>query len=177
MVQSFAEAGAAHIAITARREPTLQAVKSKIEAAFPHTKISSHVGDVVNASDIAKMAADVGEWDVLVTNAGYLSTFKPIAESNAEDWWRGFEVNIKGTFSTLQAFTPTAKADASVVSIGAAVATWSGEESKTWSSYVTSKMALLKLMEIYAAENPAIAVKTIHPGVSSADHWKKSSAD
>lgn len=170
MVQSFAQAGAAHIAITARREATLQAVKSIIEAAFPKTKVSIHVGDVVNASDLARMAARVGPWDVLVANAGYLSKFDTIASSNVEDWWRGFEVNLKGTFLTLQAFTPSAKEGASVVGVSTAVTTFSGEESRTASSYASSKTGLIKLMEIFAAENPGIAVKTIHPGVCT-ESW------
>lgn len=165
MVQSFAEAGAAHIAITARREGPLQEVKTKTEAAFPKTKVSVHAGDVVDAFHMKNMAASVGKWDVLISNAGYLSSFAPIASSDADDWWRGWEVNVKGTFLTLQAFTPTANEGASIVGVSTAVITFPGSQAMTASSYAASKMGMLKVMEVYAGENPGIAVKTIHPGV------------
>lgn len=68
MVQFFAEARVAHVAFTARREAPLQEVKAKTETAFPKTKVSVHVGDVVDAGHLRSMAKSVGKWDVLITN-------------------------------------------------------------------------------------------------------------
>ena len=39
-----------------------------------------------------------GQLDVLVTNAGVLEQWKRIAESDPEEWWNTFEVNVRGTY-------------------------------------------------------------------------------
>ncbi|KAF2160313.1 hypothetical protein M409DRAFT_29167 [Zasmidium cellare ATCC 36951] len=174
MVRSFAEAGAARIAITARREQNLKDVKAKTEAAFPKTKVDYYVGDVVNEADVKAATAGVGKWDVLVLNAGYLSKREAIAKADFGEWWRGFEVNLKGTFLVLQAFTPTAKEGAAVIGMSSGVVTFSSEMAQTASSYAASKIALNKVMEVFAAEHPQLNVKVFHPGVIETEMLAKS---
>ncbi|KAK4496739.1 hypothetical protein PRZ48_012722 [Zasmidium cellare] len=174
MIQSFAEAGAAKIAITARREQNLKDVKAKTEAAYPKTKVDYYVGDVVNEADLKKAADGIGNWDVLVLNAGYLSKRELITKVDAEDWWRGFEVNIKGAFLTLRAFAPTANAGASIIGLSTGVVTFTSEMAQTSSSYAASKIGLNNVIEIFAAENPHLSVKVYHPGVIETEMLAKS---
>lgn len=44
--------------------------------------------------------------DILVNNAGYLETNKPIGEAGVDEWWYGWEVNIKGLFLVTHALLP-----------------------------------------------------------------------
>ena len=52
------------------------------------------------------MQSAFGSLDILINNAGYLEEWKPITESNPDDWWRTWEVNIKGTYLMDRAFLP-----------------------------------------------------------------------
>ena len=44
-----------------------------------------------------------GKLDVLVTNAGVLEQWRPIAESEPEEWWSSFEINIRGSYLAARA--------------------------------------------------------------------------
>lgn len=165
MVQSFGEVGASRIIITARREQNLKDVKAKIEATFPKTKVDYYVGDIANEVDVKTAADQIDKWDVMVLNAGYLAKREVVVKADFKEWWRGFEVNIKGAFLTLQAFTPTASEGATIIGLSTGVVTFSSEMAQTASSYAASKIGFNKLIEIFAAENPHLNVKAFHPRV------------
>lgn len=92
LTRAFADAGASQIAILGRREDVLRATKQEIEAQNEEVAISIHVADVADLASIKKAASLVGNWDVLVSNAGYLPEIKPLLDSDPVDWWKGFEV-------------------------------------------------------------------------------------
>lgn len=94
MAESFAEAGAAKVAIIARRVNMLQSVKAGIEAKYPDTKVSMHAADVVKEEQMKKAAQEIGDWDVLIMNAGYLAELAPALTSETSEWWRAFEVGL-----------------------------------------------------------------------------------
>jgi NAD(P)-dependent dehydrogenase (short-subunit alcohol dehydrogenase family) len=53
----------------------------------------------------AKQTAEAfGTLDVLINNAGYLSSFVLIAELNTGEWWRNYEVNLRGVYLVSKAF-------------------------------------------------------------------------
>lgn len=166
--QSFAEAGASKIHILARREANLKTVKANVETLFPKTEVTYHIADVVESSALGTAAASIGKWDVLIANAGYFSARSPIATAEVEEWWRGWEVNVKGTFLTLRAFAGSANEGASVIGVSTAVVNFPAVMARTGSAYAGSKIGMAKVMEIFAAEMEGVLrVKTIHPGVSS----------
>jgi NADP-dependent 3-hydroxy acid dehydrogenase YdfG len=41
-----------------------------------------------------KAAQSVGTWDVLILNAGYLSTPAHIAKAPLDDYWKNYEVHF-----------------------------------------------------------------------------------
>jgi len=41
-----------------------------------------------------KAAKDIGTWDVLVLNAGYMPDQGSIAKADVDDWWLPFEVSF-----------------------------------------------------------------------------------
>ena len=116
IVRSFAIAGAARIAILGRRQKLLEATKAKIEKEFGGVNISTHAADVSKEADLVKAAKEIGTWDVLVMNAGYLSTPTRVVEVDMEDWWKGFEVSsyLSGQFKAplliLSQYRSTSKA-------------------------------------------------------------------
>ena len=95
IVHSFAAAGATQIAILGRRRNMLEATKANIEKEFSGSvKISTHVADVSKEADLVKAAKEIGTWDVLVMNAGYMPTPNKVVETDMEDWWKGFEASF-----------------------------------------------------------------------------------
>lgn len=92
VVEAFAIAGADSIAILGRREGLLLETKKYIESKYS-TRVSIHVGDVTDEVAIKRAAKEIGTWNVLALNAGYLSTPGPILSSDVNEWWKAFEVS------------------------------------------------------------------------------------
>jgi len=91
-VRTFAAAGAASIHILGRTQATLTETKNLVEREFPAVAITVHIADVTDEKAVSKAAKEIGAWDVLVSNAGYLATRSPISEADLTEWWTGFEV-------------------------------------------------------------------------------------
>jgi NAD(P)-dependent dehydrogenase (short-subunit alcohol dehydrogenase family) len=45
-----------------------------------------------------------GRIDILVNNVGYTDYMQPISSFDIEDYWRCYEVNVKGSLIVLQEF-------------------------------------------------------------------------
>ncbi len=91
-VQAYALAGATSVHVLGRTESTLVETKNIVEKDVPGVIVSVHSADVMDETAVRKAASEVGSWDVLVPNAGYLSKRKSIQEVDLDDWWLGFEV-------------------------------------------------------------------------------------
>lgn len=92
-VKAFAAAGATSIAIIARRQKLLDATKKIVSDEFKDVEITLHSVDITNVKQVRMAAKEIGSWDIMVLNAGYLSTPSRIEDANLEDWWKGFEVS------------------------------------------------------------------------------------
>lgn len=54
--------------------------------------------------ECAAMPQDAGgKLDILVTNAGVLEQWRPMAESEPEEWWGSYEINIRGSYLAARA--------------------------------------------------------------------------
>ncbi|KAK3649985.1 hypothetical protein LTR56_006572 [Elasticomyces elasticus] len=173
ITQAFALAGASSIAILGRRQALLDECKGIVAAEFPEVVVTTHVADVTDELAVEKAAREVGEWDVLISNAGYLSSKAPLVESEPNEWWKGFEINVKGSYNLIRAFMPSRTKDATVISVNAGSIQVSGAFSSTYSSYNSSKFAVLKMFEILAVENPDVHVVSMHPGVVDTEMKRK----
>lgn len=91
-VLTYAEAGAAEIAILGRTEGPLNETKKLTEEKFPNTKVSVYVADITDPVPVKAAAKSFGTWDVLVLNAGYLAKKEVMETADLEDWWKTFEV-------------------------------------------------------------------------------------
>jgi hypothetical protein len=93
MTKAFADAGASKIAILGRREASLHAIARDIHAGYPTVELSTHAADLVDLDGVRNVANQIGPWDVLIANAGYLPNVKLLVDSDPDDWWRAFEVS------------------------------------------------------------------------------------
>jgi len=176
---SFARAGAKGIILLARSN--LSDVESAVLAAAKESGHSPEVltlsgVDVTDSASVAKVAKQVadkfgGRLDVLVNNAGYLETWKPLAETDEQDWWATWEINVKGLYLVTRALLPlmldsqsegkdSNKTIINVSSVGA-LHTRLGA-----SAYQSTKFAVMRLTEFLDVEyaDKGIASIAIHPG-------------
>ncbi|KAH7407621.1 hypothetical protein BKA64DRAFT_693803 [Cadophora sp. MPI-SDFR-AT-0126] len=168
VAKSFAEAGAAGIGLVGRREEQLKSSSKSISSASNTTKVDYATADVTDKDSLDKafsqFAKNLGSIDVLVSNAGYFSK-ADLSSADGDDWWRSFEVDVKGSFNTVQAFIPHAKPDAAVLSVNAALAHTQPALPRI-SSYITSKLASARLHECLQVEHPELRVVSVHPGIA-----------
>lgn len=173
---SFARAGASHIAIGARSPLStlttelLSAAQKAGRTTVP--KIVELDLDVTSLESVSSAATKIsqefeGSLDILINNAGALSPFLPLLETDPDAWWRDYEVNVKGTYLTTRAFIPLLQNSQlrtiiNVTSVGATLL------SPGASAYGTSKLAILRFAEFvnvdYGAGDRGILCFCVHPG-------------
>jgi NADP-dependent 3-hydroxy acid dehydrogenase YdfG len=74
-----------------RKEQALLDTKRAIESKYK-TRVSTHIADVTDVAAVKSAASEIGTWDVLIINAGYMSTPGPSMKSDVNEWWKAFEV-------------------------------------------------------------------------------------
>lgn len=94
LVEAFADARAATIFILGRRQHILEEAKQAIQQTNPDVSIHVLLTDVADLTSVTLAAHEIGSWDVLVSNAGYMATVEPLMRADPEDWWKAFEVSI-----------------------------------------------------------------------------------
>jgi NAD(P)-dependent dehydrogenase (short-subunit alcohol dehydrogenase family) len=174
--QAFVEAGAKAVVILGRRENILQDTKAELEK-LGSTKILTFKADVVDEAALnAAFEAtekEVGKVDIVVGNAGYLPAASPAATTDVSDWWKAFEVNIKGALLLFRAWVPH-KSSKSPTFISLNTGAAHGATFPTFSAYASSKMGQAHLITYLQAENPDVRVVSYHPGVIESEMNVKS---
>lgn len=164
---AFATAGASKIAILGRTESSLQLTKKAIVEEHPVCDVLTIATDLVDTAAVTtafqKIRSTLGSINVLVNNSGYINTLSLIADAVIEDWWRCFEVNVKGSINVLKAFLSenTASPHASVINVSTASmhTILAGQ-----TPYGSSKLAAVRLFEVLQLEQPQMQVISVHPG-------------
>ncbi|TQN66190.1 Short chain dehydrogenase citE [Colletotrichum shisoi] len=171
---AFASAGAARVIVLGRTKAT---IAETAESLPPSVQNEVHASDITDEDALAKVAAAIGQWDVLVLTSGYVSSPTPVAGSASDEWWQSFETNTKGTYLVTKAFLPTANPSrASVVALTTGTTALPAVALPGLSAYMASKLAQTKIIEFLAAENPNVFAATLHPGMVETDIFKKSGA-
>jgi len=172
---SFARAGCSKIAIGAR-SPLAEVEKlvkrAATEAGRPEPTVLCLELDVSSNDSVKAAAAALasspqfnGVLDILINNAGYLEKWFPIAETDPAEWWKSWEVNMKGTFLCCHHLLPMVlKSDAKLVlnlsSAGAHNLSLGG------SAYQTSRFAACRFTEFVVQDyaGTGLVAIAVHPG-------------
>ncbi|KAL8879675.1 MAG: hypothetical protein Q9198_002760 [Flavoplaca austrocitrina] len=172
MSLSFAKAGASYITLGARGDMT-SLVKEIEEVATAAGRKSPTVlsikFDVTSQESVANAAAaverEIGKVDIVVNNAGVLGAMKPITESDPDEWWNTWTINLRGTYLVTRAFLPLMlkggdKQIVNVSSVGAHCLV------PGTSAYQPSKLAQLRFTEFICTEygDQGVMAFCIHPG-------------
>ncbi|KAL8720156.1 MAG: hypothetical protein Q9225_002944 [Loekoesia sp. 1 TL-2023] len=172
---SFVKAGVAAIAIAARSDlSSLEQEMHETAAAVgenrvPHIK--PIVLDIIDPRSIQRAAEETsiafGRLDILINNAGAMEEFQPMLDSDPDQWWHTWTVNVRGTYLITRALLPLllqggqdGKQIVMLTSIGAFLPVPGG------SGYQMSKLALLRYADYLNLEYGAqgIVAYALHPG-------------
>ena len=178
ITSAFARAGARDIIITGRDRESLEATKAKAES-LSSSRVHIFIADVRDQPAIDEMFAtirrDIGLVNVLVSNAGYLPDPIPIKDVPIDEFWKAFEVNVKGATILTQGFLKSAAEDPILIDINAGMAhisTYHGP----FAPYAASKAAFTRVLVYLQAENPKLRIYSIHPGAIRTDMAAKGGA-
>ncbi|KAJ4373203.1 hypothetical protein N0V83_003496 [Neocucurbitaria cava] len=153
---SYARAGASGIALGARSSLSsivLEVQEAAKSAGRPEPKVVPLHLDVTDRKSVEAAAQAVseefdGRLDVLINNAGYLSKWGGIPDTDPEDWWRDWEVNVKGVYLVTRAFwplllksPPSTRIIINVTSMGALM------NGRHGSAYCSAKLASVRFTE------------------------------
>lgn len=160
IVRRFVAEGA-HVFITGRRHAELDAATKGIER-----NVTTVPGDAGNLDDLDRLYATVkqakGKVDIVVANAATMEAMS-LAEATPEHFDRTFDLNVRGSFFTVQKALPLMTDGGSIVLIASAL-TAKGLPGN--STYSASKAALRSFARTWAAElkDRGIRVNTLSPG-------------
>ncbi|OJJ78473.1 SDR family NAD(P)-dependent oxidoreductase [Aspergillus glaucus CBS 516.65] len=180
IAKSFAIAKAEGIFLIGRNKYDLQTTMKEVLATnvvpAGSTKVLYFVADITNTDAVSsaiKQAIDsFGRIDVLVQNAGYLDAHRSVIDSDLNDFWRSFEVNVKGGLTVIQEFLKTApKTGATLINIGSGAGHIPYIQG--YSAYSASKLSLAKIVEYVHHENPHLRVFNINPGAIATEMQAK----
>ena len=166
IAQELARQGA-RVAIFARSEQGLAETFSLIDkAGGTAAYFAADVADVVGIHDSFSRAAEaLGAPDILVNNAGVIGPLGPFAENNLDEWWRTFEINLRGPANCAHAVLPAmiARRSGRIINVASGGGT---QPMANFSSYVISKTAMIRLSEVLAVElaQHGIQAFSISPG-------------
>jgi NAD(P)-dependent dehydrogenase (short-subunit alcohol dehydrogenase family) len=130
--------------------------------------------DVSSEADVRAMAAACinrfGGIDVLVNNAGLMSTLRPFEEISSDEWTKVMGVNTLGPFLCAKAVVPNMreKGRGRIVNLASTVAL---KGVPGWLHYVSSKGAVIAFTRALAREvgQAGITVNAIAPGFTLSD--------
>jgi NAD(P)-dependent dehydrogenase (short-subunit alcohol dehydrogenase family) len=164
---AFAKAGAKSITVIGRRREPLEAAASKIRNNFSQeTQAFCQVADLQVREQIDRALGAVvsksGRIDILVSCAGLLAPNGAIATYEPALLRRAFEVNVVGTLNVIQAFTTHAGPDPTLIHVSSG--TVHTRPIAEQGAYNATKLAALKVVDQFCAENPSFQVVSIHPG-------------
>jgi 3-oxoacyl-[acyl-carrier protein] reductase len=161
VARELASAGA-RVAIAARTSDEIEEVALEIDAFPVVTDVSSRESVETLVRTVQN---EMGPIDLLVANAGIGSTEARAWETEPDEWWRVFEVNVLGVYLCCRAVIPgmLASGRGRIVITGSGAAYLPGA---TNSAYSASKAAVWRFGEILARQlEGQIPVFVISPGL------------
>ena len=167
IARAFATAGSTSIALVGRTVSSLETSAAALRSSFPKVNVLTFVADITDKTAIdaafAETKEKLGPIDILISNAAYMSSPAMVKDGDVNEWWKAFEVNVKGNFLLTQAFLNNMAEKSTILSLTTAGAHIPAIPSL--SSYAASKLAAVKFFDYVAAEYPQVRVVNVHPGI------------
>ncbi|CBF79138.1 hypothetical protein AN7074.2 [Aspergillus nidulans FGSC A4] len=170
---SFAASGPRALILLGRRADALAETAAIVRASYAEVTVQTHEAELCDASSVRnamnKAAAEFGGIDILVHCAGSLAPVVPLVEADPATFLDGYKTTVVGTLATAQAVvlanrTVSADEDKPVTFINLTTAGILFPPFPGMGAYVSSKMAAVKILEAFAAENPHVRLHNVHPG-------------
>ena len=124
------------------------------------------VGDVSKREDVERWAAEAGDVNLLVCNAGISGPDDDFADP--DEWWHTFEVNVLGVYLCCRAFAPQMieRGGGRIVNVASGAAYLPAREGQS-TAYGPSKAAVHRFSELLAAQLAPqhVYVFSISPGL------------
>ncbi len=169
VAEAYAQQGA-NLILVARHIEGLEQIDDRVQAFGVNTTLVPL--DLKSSDKIDELALQItqrfGKLDIIVGNAGVLGTLSPISHLEPEVWDEVMAVNLTANMRLIRAFDPLLRQ----APHGRAIFVTSGithHIKAYWSAYSSSKVALERLVKIYAAEvaniAPNLKVNLLDPGV------------
>ena len=164
IARELAAAGV-RVAVSGRTGALVEATAAEIDGL-------ALVGDVALLADVEdwvrRTEAELGPLDLLVNNAGTESASGPLWEQDPTDWWRVFEVNVRGPMLCCRAVLPgmVERGRGRIVNVGSGGSYLPVRAGSIalGTAYGPSKAALGRFSELLAAQ-VGVHVFLISPGL------------
>ena len=151
-----------HVTVTGRTSDEVEQVAAEIGGA-------AVVGDVSKREDVERMLEAAGPIDLLVANAG-IALWEDSWETDPDEWWHLFEVNVLGVYLTCRLALPgmIERGGGRIVITGSGASYLPGSTS---GAYGASKAAVGRYGETLAkqVEPHGVKVFVISPGLVKTD--------
>ncbi|OAL24594.1 hypothetical protein AYO22_05383 [Fonsecaea multimorphosa] len=174
MSRAFVEAGAKDVVLLDLNQTGLLKLKAELEDLGSKSKIHPMVLDITNPLAVRDafntIEAVVGrKIDVLVNNAGYQNINKPVLDFDIDEWWKCFEINVKGSFLVAVEFLRHCSPDNNsvLINVSSILAHYGVRQGYCTghSAYCASKLAITKAMDVLQEELPMVRIVNLHPGL------------
>lgn len=182
IVRAFAQASAKEIMVVGRTRSRLDTSVSGLSEEFPSTKFSVIAADVTSTKDVTDLFASISDpVDILINNAGFLSTPANFLDADLKDYWESFNVNVWGMILVTQTFLKHREAHKAQNTAAAVVITVNTLAAFTvrfpqLSAYAASKTAAARISELLQEDVPTTSARfiSIHPGAVETAMGEKS---
>ncbi|KAI0424542.1 cellulase signal transduction associated dehydrogenase [Xylaria sp. FL1042] len=165
---SFAASTPRALILLGRRSDALNETAASVRGAFKELVVQTHQVDLCDTSGLRgvmdSVATEFGGIDILVHCAGVLAPVVPLLNADPATFLDGYKTTVVGTLNVAQAVVLANKNSREITFINLTTAGILFPPFNGMGAYVSSKMAAVKLLQAFAAENPHVRLHNVHPG-------------
>ncbi|KAL8397862.1 hypothetical protein RB594_004529 [Gaeumannomyces avenae] len=164
---SFAASGPKALVLLGRRQDALAEVAGLVRSKHGSVAVETHPVDLVDSDTLRRVLAGVaashGCINVVVHAAGVLAPVVPLMDADPATFMDGYKTTVVGTLCLAQALVlANGEKEATLVNLTTAGILF--PPFPGMGAYVSSKMAAVKLLQSFGAENRSVHIVHVHPG-------------
>ncbi|KAH8689313.1 hypothetical protein BGW36DRAFT_412153 [Talaromyces proteolyticus] len=172
--RAWAQAGAKGIILAGRTELRLKEPSDAVKKLSPSTKVIAVPTEVTSEQSVKSVfetaLVSFERIDVVMNACGVMNNGHKTGEIEPSQWFRDFEVNVKGSYNIAHNFIKSGGGQGTIIFIVSMGASFTVPGI---SSYSASKLSVIKLAEYLDAEHPQLRVFAIHPGILQQTETKR----